>query len=57
MGCFGCKAWRVGLPRAVVGVETPGVPGRDDGPPSLRMVGVDGRDDRTSSERNFALGW
>ena len=54
MGCFGCKTWRAALPRAVVGVGMFGVPGRDEGPPSFRMVGVDGRDDRTSSGRNLS---
>ena len=56
MGCFGCKAWRAALPRVVVGVEAFGVPGREIGPPSLRTVGVDGLDNKTSSGRNFALG-
>lgn len=41
----------------VVGVEVLGVLGRDDEPPSLRMVGVDGREERISSGRNFTLGW
>ena len=55
MGCFGCKAWRAALAR-VVGVGMFGVPGRDEGPPSFRMVGVDGREDKTSSGINFAPG-
>lgn len=53
MGCFGCNAWRAAFPRVVVGVEAFGVPGRDDEPPSFRIVGVDGRDDKASSGRNF----
>lgn len=54
MGCFGCKACRAAFPR-VVGAERFGVSGRDDGPPpNLLIVGVDGREDKMSSEENFA---
>ena len=57
MGCFGCKACRTTFPRVVVGVGMFGVPGRDGPPPTFLMIGVDGREDKISSEENFALGW
>lgn len=55
MGCLGCKTCRLAFPRVVVDVGMFGVPGRDDGPPSFRMVGVDGREDKMSSGENFHI--